>query len=194
MGVDKDDGTVTSESGFPVGERLRLVRNRLGLSQRALARRAAITNGALSNIEQGKVSPSLSSLERILNAIPMSIQRFFDEETALRPIVYPAEQALKLNKQQVEHHIVPIADFVDSELVLAQQTYKPGARIESNWMVRKGRIAGLVVSGRIQLIVDDIEYLLSEGDAFDFAIQKPHGFTNVGDVNCVIVSVSVAES
>ena len=53
-------------SSFDVGRRLQSIRQSIGLSQRELARRANITNGSLSMIEQGKVSPSISSLEKIL--------------------------------------------------------------------------------------------------------------------------------
>ncbi|PFW70800.1 XRE family transcriptional regulator, partial [Bacillus sp. AFS075960] len=42
-----------------VAERLRFVRNKHGLSQRELAKRAGVTNGTISLIEQGRVSPSV---------------------------------------------------------------------------------------------------------------------------------------
>ena len=43
-----------------VGARLRSVRTTFGLSQRELARRAGVTNGLISLIEQNRVSPSVS--------------------------------------------------------------------------------------------------------------------------------------
>src|SRR5882757_4920110 len=56
--------------GFPrlmtidVGARLRGIRTTFGLSQRELARRAGVTNGLISLIEQNRVSPSVSSLKK----------------------------------------------------------------------------------------------------------------------------------
>jgi len=49
-----------------IGNRLRMVRQIYGLTQRELARRAGVTNGAISLIEQNRVSPSISSLKKIL--------------------------------------------------------------------------------------------------------------------------------
>ena len=49
-----------------VGARLRMVRDRFGLSQRELAKRAGVTNGTISLIEQNRVSPSVSSLKKCL--------------------------------------------------------------------------------------------------------------------------------
>ncbi|MGE4531707.1 MAG: helix-turn-helix domain-containing protein, partial [Acidithiobacillus sp.] len=60
-----------------IGQRLLLVRKIYGLTQRELARRAGVTNGAISLIEQNRVSPSISSLKKILDGIPMSIAEFF---------------------------------------------------------------------------------------------------------------------
>lgn len=45
------------------GTRLKLVRERNNLSQRELARRSGLTNSTISQIEQNRVSPSVSSLK-----------------------------------------------------------------------------------------------------------------------------------
>ncbi|WP_111640844.1 helix-turn-helix domain-containing protein [Marinimicrobium alkaliphilum] len=62
-----------------LGERLRKVRERAGLSQRELARRAGVPNSSVSNIEQGRVSPSVDMLSRLLAALPMSLAHFFSD-------------------------------------------------------------------------------------------------------------------
>jgi len=67
----------TDESSDDIGTRLRLVRQIYGLTQRELARRAGVTNGAISLIEQNRVSPSISSLKKILDGIPLSLADFF---------------------------------------------------------------------------------------------------------------------
>jgi len=60
-----------------VGAHLRAVRKMHGLSQRELAKRAGVTNGTISLIEQNRVSPSVSSLRKVLAGIPMSLGDFF---------------------------------------------------------------------------------------------------------------------
>ena len=49
------------------GTRLKLVRERNNLSQRELARRSGLTNSTISQIEQNRVSPSVSSLKKLLD-------------------------------------------------------------------------------------------------------------------------------
>ena len=63
-----------------VGERLQSIRRLKGLSQRELAKRAGVTNSTISMIEKNSVSPSISSLRKVLGGIPMSMVEFFSEE------------------------------------------------------------------------------------------------------------------
>ena len=60
-----------------VGARLRFVRARHGLSQRALAKRAGVTNSAISLIEANRVNPSVGALKRILDGVPIGMAEFF---------------------------------------------------------------------------------------------------------------------
>ena len=53
-----------------VGERLQSIRKLKGLSQRELAKRAGVTNSTISMIEKNSVSPSISSLRKVLSGIP----------------------------------------------------------------------------------------------------------------------------
>jgi DNA-binding XRE family transcriptional regulator len=52
-----------------VGAHLKAVRTMYGLSQRELAKRAGVTNGTISLIEQNRVSPSVSSLKKVLDGV-----------------------------------------------------------------------------------------------------------------------------
>ena len=63
-----------------VGKQLRAVRTAFGLSQRELAKRAGVTNGMVSLIEQDRVSPSVGSLQKILAAFPMTMAEFFTRD------------------------------------------------------------------------------------------------------------------
>lgn len=63
-----------------VGERLQSIRKLKGLSQRELAKRAGVTNSTISMIEKNSVSPSISSLRKVLSGIPMSMVEFFSKK------------------------------------------------------------------------------------------------------------------
>ena len=69
-----------AEAGFDVGARLRALREMHGLSQRELAKRAGVTNAIISLIEQNRTSPSVGSLKKVLDGLPISLADFFAGE------------------------------------------------------------------------------------------------------------------
>src|SRR3954452_10147990 len=73
---------------FDVGARLRAIREMHGLSQRELAKRAGVSNASVSLIEQNRSSPSVRSLKKELDGIPMSLADFFSMEQAPREQVF----------------------------------------------------------------------------------------------------------
>lgn len=75
-------------TGIDVGARLRAVRTMYGISQRELAKRAGVTNGLISLIEQNPVSPSVHSLTRVLDGIPTSLAEFFTLDLSATPPVF----------------------------------------------------------------------------------------------------------
>ena len=60
-----------------IGQRLRQLRLRLGLSQREVGRRAGVSNATISMIEANRVSPSVSALKQILSALGAGLADFF---------------------------------------------------------------------------------------------------------------------
>src|SRR5215218_10904408 len=75
MGMVKADVTASREQ--QVGDHLRDVRTRQGLSVRALAARAGCSPSFISQVEHGQASPSISSLERLVQALGMTLGDFF---------------------------------------------------------------------------------------------------------------------
>ena len=69
-----------------VGERLKALRSRYGLSQRKLADKAGLTHGTVSHIERNKISPSIGTLRQILDAIPMTLSDFLRTRERGTPI------------------------------------------------------------------------------------------------------------
>lgn len=176
-----------------VGDRLKVIRERYGLSQRELSRRAEITNGTLSNIENGKVSPSILSLERILAAFPMSLQEFFSDQLESAPAIFRADQMVEIKKDETEYTILPLGGAQRDDAYLARQVYHPGARVKTEWMVRNGYIGGLILSGSLTLNLEGIEHIISTGEGFSFSLHRPHAFINNFQHPCIVVSVSFME-
>lgn len=177
-----------------VGARLQALRQKFGLSQRELARRAEVTNSTLSMIEQGKVSPSVGSLEKILHAFPISLQEFFSESIELTPTVVAAEDFVSVEKGEAHLRILPLTiGHKRDGTYLAEQVFAPGANMSSQWMIHNGFVGGIVQEGRIDLHLDGVVFNLKAGDGFNFSLHRDHSFVNRSEESCKIICVSFSE-
>lgn len=92
-----------------VGARLQTIRKLKGLSQRELAKRAGVTNSTISMIEKNSVSPSISSLKKVLGGIPMSLVEFFSldlEQDSHTQVVYKADELIDISSGAVSMRLV----------------------------------------------------------------------------------------
>ncbi len=71
-----------------IGQRLKSIRTRLKLSQRQLARQSGVANATISQVEAGKLNPTVSMLKKVLDGIPVSLGEFFGDEFELHDRVF----------------------------------------------------------------------------------------------------------
>lgn len=176
-----------------VGTRLKAIREAAGLSQRELARRAGVTNGTISLIEQNRNSPSVASLRKVLQGIPMTLAEFFSQEIpAAEQIVFRAGELVELaNDHAGEGHGISLKQVGDAAkwgLQILYETYPPGADTGRSMLQHTSSEGGVVISGRFELTVGEDKYILGPGDSYLFDSQQPHRFRNPFDEPCVIVS------
>jgi transcriptional regulator with XRE-family HTH domain len=171
-----------------LGTRLRLVRERRGLSQRELARRAGVTNGTISLIEQNKNSPSVASLKKVLDGIPMSLSEFFALDVPTGDQVFFGEnELLELTRGKVSFRQVR-SDLRGSSLQILHERYEPGADTGKAMLRHDSEEGGIVLKGRIEVTVGEQRRVLGPGEAYYFDSRVPHRFRNVGSEPCELVS------
>ena len=181
-----------------IGKKLASVRKRAGLSQRELASRAGLTNGTISLIEKNKTSPSIASLKRLLDAIPMSMSEFFSsfEDNETPKYFYTADEFTEIAPQDAglsgtasaKVSLRQLGDASHHALQVLHETYPPGADTGAELLSHDGEEAGVVISGTIEITVSGNVRKLAEGDGYMFDSRLPHRFRNAGQDDCVIVS------
>ena len=171
-----------------VGARLKSLRTAQGLSQRDLAKSAGVTNGMISMIEQNKHSPSVATLNRLVDALHISFAEFFSRELpALRTIFYSAKDLVPLTEGQVTFSVVA-AERSDKALQILHELYEPGGDTGAEMLTHRGEEGGIVVEGEIELTVGDQRRKLVAGDAYYFESMTQHRFRNLGKTRAVIIS------
>ncbi len=174
-----------------VGERLRNVRKAKGVSQRELAKRVGVTNSTISLIEQNRVSPSVASLKKVLDGIPMTLSDFFtmDVEPNEDHYFYLREQQPDIGQGNLNYFLIG-ADHQNRNITLLREVYEPGSDTGEDMISHEGEECGVVVEGEIEVTVGDIVKILSEGEGYYFATNKPHRFRNLAERRATIISAS----
>lgn len=170
-----------------LGQRLKLVRERAGLSQRELAKRAGVNNSSVSQIEQDTHSPSLMSLAKILSAFPISISEFFSLPVHASPYrVYGPDEMPAIMRGRAQLRLMaPERD--EKRLQMFIERYEPGGSTGEEPVRHVGETAVYVISGRIILEIEGEEIPVAAGSGFQIFSETPYRVSNCGDVDAHLV-------
>jgi len=179
---------------FDLGARLRSLRERHGMSQRELAKRAGVTNGTISMIEQNRTSPAVGSLKKVLDGFPIGLSDFFANDfSSLQKIFYDHEELTELTEGKISYRQVG-RDLTGKALQVLHEVYTPGADTGRSMLSHQGEEAGVVVRGKLEVTVGADKKTLKAGDAYYFESHRPHRFRAIGDEDAVVVSACTPPS
>ncbi len=173
-----------------IGERLKNLRKAHNLSQRELSRRAGVTNSTISLIESNRVSPSVDSLKKVLDGIPVSMIDFFTKDSQIKHASFYTHDELVELSDTGSSLLLVGATRKDRKLRVMHETYPSGGSSGDSMISHKGEEAGIVIKGSIQITVGDEIRELKEGEAYYFDSMLPHCFRNISNQECQIVSAA----
>ena len=171
-----------------IGRRLRDIRTRMNLSQRQLARQSGVANATISQIEAGKLNPTVSMLKRVLDGIPMNLSEFFgDEFESESQVFFRAGELTEIVDGDVSFMQVG-ANLHNKSLQMIKECYQPGAGTGRHAITHDGEECGIILSGRLQVSVGEQTAILRAGEAYYFKSDQPHHFHNPGNEPCELIT------
>jgi len=163
-----------------IGERLRELREARNISMRALATRSGLSANALSMIERGKASPSVSTLYKISDALGVSITSFFGSDTEKKQVVF-----LKSDERTRVSFTRGVFEGLGGEQFVGRVepfllTLESNANSGPRSMAHTGHEFVFCLRGELEYQVERNIYQLSGGDSLLFAANLKHRWKNVG--------------
>jgi transcriptional regulator with XRE-family HTH domain len=179
-----------------VGRRLRDLRQRRRLTQRALADDCGLSANAIGLIERGESSPSVSTLHRLALALGVSIAELFSEAgNEQATVLVKKGQRARVQREKIvmENLGRGLADQC-MEPFLA--TLQPGAGTGAEPVVHQGEEFVLCLEGQVDYRVAGRTYRLEAGDSLMFQAHQPHCWHNAGQEPATLLLVfhAAAES
>jgi HTH-type transcriptional repressor of puuD len=177
-----------NEATLAPGRRLSQIRQELGLSQRRVAELAGLTHSAISTIEQDKVSPAVSTLQKLLKVYGLSLSEFFSDPAKQSPpkIVIEPQDLVDIGGQGVSLKLIHNGS-TSHNLAMLLETYEPGATTGEK-IRHPGEETGTLLEGEITLTVSGQHYQLHAGQSYVIDTGQPHSFSNTSSQRCRIVS------
>jgi transcriptional regulator with XRE-family HTH domain len=174
-------------SDLAVGARLKVVREKAGLSQRELAKRAGVTNATISLIEQEAHAPSLASLHRILAAIPIAMADFFALPTSQQNVLFYSARDLAVVTRGAADLRVLGSERRDKALQLFIERYRPGAGTGEDAISHPGETAAIVIQGVIEVEVGGEVQAIESGGGYQLFGNQPYRLRNIGKTVAIVV-------
>ncbi len=176
---------MTEAADLWLGMQIRDLRKTNRFSLQHLADKSGLSVGLLSQIERGLTSPSIRSLRQLSEALGVTPARFFHQETPPPPaeigrIVRRGKgRQLRLSGNGVAKWLM--TPDLSGELEMLLVEIAPGGRSGNELYTHKGEECGYVISGAMQLWIEEESFLLREGDSFRFKSTTPHRFESASD-------------
>lgn len=174
-----------------IGERLRELREARNISMRTLAARSGLSANALSMIERGKASPSVSTLYKLADALGISITTFFASTADRKQVIFLKSDARPrvaftrgifegLGGEQFTGRVEPF-----------MLTLESAANSGPKNMAHTGHEFVFCLRGELEYQVERQVYRLMPGDSLLFAAQLKHKWRNPGkNVATAIIIIS----
>lgn len=190
-----------ADASSELGPRLRAIRLSRGLSLRALARRLDLSPSSISQIETGKMQPSVRTLYAFVSEFGVTVDEvLFDQaqpasdgasasvaesSAALAGPGLSVQRAagrpaITLNSGVTWERLM---FWADEDVEFIEATYEPGGASgpDDEFMRHNGHEFGYVLSGTLRVVVGFDEFVLGPGDSITFPSSTPHRLSNEGD-------------
>ena len=173
------------DSKETLGERLRELRRRQGLTLRELAERIGKSESYLSRVEHGRIDLSLNTLKEIADQLGRPITHLLDNGFP------PTDGLIKKGKHRklvisssLEYDILCSSN---QEISLFRMILKEGGNSGDKPYRHRGIESGIMLKGRVRVVVGNREYILEEGDSLTYRSEQPHWFENVGKGDAIAI-------
>ena len=174
---------------YAIGQKLHAFRLRKKLSLVELGKQAGVSAAMLSKIENGKLFPTLRTLELVCRPLQVELRQFFSSNGKPLCAITRREDRIRLpesRKTKKPAYFFESLDFVANERKLNSYLaeFEPVEPKDLTMHHRPGEELVFVLSGTLIMHIGKEEYALSAGDSILFDSSVPHGYRRKGKEVC----------
>lgn len=183
-----------------LGSRLRAIRLGRGIGLRELARRLELSPSSISQIETGKMQPSVRTLYAFAEELGVTVDEVLfasgpvappSSASGPEPVTVPSpgpglavqradgRPSITLNSGVTWERLML---WADEDVEFIEATYEPGGASSppEGFVRHNGHEFGYVLEGTLRVVVGFDEFILGPGDVITFPSSTPHRLSNEG--------------
>jgi XRE family transcriptional regulator, regulator of sulfur utilization len=189
----KNEGSAISALQQYVGEVIRRRREELGLSVRTLADKVGFSPSFISQVENGQVSPSIASLERIGLAVGLTLAKVFEAADTRESAVVRAGGRRSLISEWSRAKIEWLSPsgsalWLEPLMVTIDPQGTSGKKVHS----KPEEEFAIIFEGQVLLTLGEKDYRLDRGDSVLIPANTPHRWVNDSSEPASILMVTHA--
>lgn len=170
-----------------IGAKIKRIRLSNQLTLEELANRSELTKGFLSQLERDLTSPSVATLENILEALGTNLKDFFSEDEDEQIVFSKDDFFENIQDDYKISYIIPNAQKNEMEPILIElKEDKKSMEIDPH----DGEEFGYVIQGKVTLVNGEEEYEVKKGETFYLKGNLPHYIVNKHDTLAKVIWVS----
>ncbi|MBN2736013.1 MAG: helix-turn-helix transcriptional regulator [Spirochaetales bacterium] len=172
-----------------LGNNLKRKRESRGKSLREIAALAEISASLLSQIENGKATPSLGTLKKLADILNTTVGELMGEKPVNHDIPVMRQKSRKVFRNQgIETQLLTNPDSL-KQMEPFCFILEPGACSGDDYYQHFGQEFVIVIQGNLELVLNEKSYFLAKGDSIYFNSSIPHKFRNPGDGKAELIWV-----
>jgi transcriptional regulator with XRE-family HTH domain len=154
-----------------------------------LAKLTGVTRSMLSQIENNKSLPSLTTLQLVSQALGVPMGSLFESEEALDSPVLKKQDRKRLQTKNGVTFFSLTPKLKNHRIEVLYNIYEPGGATGPLY-AHQGEECGIVLKGHLEVFWDGKDYLLEEGDTIFIDSSKPHRIRNIGTSEAIAVWIN----
>jgi len=170
-----------------IGHKIKLLRVQKGLTLEELASRSELTKGFLSQMERNLTSPSIATLDDILEALGTSLGEFFKEEKEEKLVFRKKDFFVDEQEGYTVHWIVPNTQKNEMEPIMIELPQGGETFVMDP---HGGEEFGYVMEGCVTLVFGEDSQVVHKGETFYLQGKNSHYMKNEKKTKAKVLWIS----
>lgn len=186
---------VDAVSAGRLGERVRELRRRRGLTLEELAERSGVSRAMISKLERGEKNPTLVVAAKLAEGFGVTLSQLVGMEERREVVVVPREKRMVMRDPETGFERQLLSPSFGGRGVEFIRNVVPEGSTSGEFPPHRRGVEEYVAveKGSLRAVIGSEEYLLKEGDALYFEADVSHRFDNAGDGGCSYYLVIVSK-